>query len=377
MSIATCNVILWKLGNQGPSFACRIFQAGGKRVVNNFHRGRCKLRKNIANVWHPLCNLQCFSVVTVASQVAIKIASCNMALGKTMRGHRVLSEYPYTGRQSWERECSELIPRVHGHVCQRMVARWNSGIIEKYLCLEVEWKAMICGINISGNQQLAKEPEVSEDDFIGRNFERNCSIFNQACVKFAINNICVCCAMLCGHPLPLPSPRDARFARWVFLPIPHLGAWSQASHKMATALIAEQGAAEVSLATTHRILIHFIPSMSPRDNWSSWDNNQQLTLTCQSSLKNSLTCHQAFANCLSYSIGNIYIYISFWTWQMHSSFPSRTSAAVRWLYSWRNSWWDLGSSRLPCLPTQSRYLCRLVDCPERADEHHQWLRCLF
>ena len=27
-----------------------IFQAGGKRVVNNFHRGRCKLRKNIANV---------------------------------------------------------------------------------------------------------------------------------------------------------------------------------------------------------------------------------------------------------------------------------------------------------------------------------------
>ena len=50
MSTAICNAILRKLGNQGPSFASRIFQAGGKRVVNNFHRGRCKLRKNIANV---------------------------------------------------------------------------------------------------------------------------------------------------------------------------------------------------------------------------------------------------------------------------------------------------------------------------------------
>ena len=80
MSIATCHAILWKLGNQSPSFARRRFQAGGERVVNNFQRGHCKLRRNIANVWHPLCNLQCFSVVIVARQVARKIASCNMAL---------------------------------------------------------------------------------------------------------------------------------------------------------------------------------------------------------------------------------------------------------------------------------------------------------
>ena len=46
----------------------------------SFPAGGCKLRKNIANVWHPLCNLQCFSVVIVARQVARKIASCNMAL---------------------------------------------------------------------------------------------------------------------------------------------------------------------------------------------------------------------------------------------------------------------------------------------------------
>ena len=39
-----------QLGNQSPSFAPRRFQAGGKRVVNNFHPGRFKLRKNIANV---------------------------------------------------------------------------------------------------------------------------------------------------------------------------------------------------------------------------------------------------------------------------------------------------------------------------------------
>ena len=80
MSIEICNAILWKLGNQNPSFTRKRFQDGGERVVNNFHRGRCKLRKNIANVWHPLCKLQCFSVVIVARQVARKIASCNMAL---------------------------------------------------------------------------------------------------------------------------------------------------------------------------------------------------------------------------------------------------------------------------------------------------------
>ena len=79
MSIATFHAILWKLGNQSPSFARRRFQAGRERVVNNFQRGHCKLRRNIANVWHPLCNLQCFSVVIVARQVARRIASCNMA----------------------------------------------------------------------------------------------------------------------------------------------------------------------------------------------------------------------------------------------------------------------------------------------------------
>ena len=31
ISIATCNAILWKLGNQSPSFARRRFQAGGER----------------------------------------------------------------------------------------------------------------------------------------------------------------------------------------------------------------------------------------------------------------------------------------------------------------------------------------------------------
>ena len=41
-----------------------------------FQRPRCKLQKKIANVWHPLWNLQCFSDV-VALQVARKIASCN------------------------------------------------------------------------------------------------------------------------------------------------------------------------------------------------------------------------------------------------------------------------------------------------------------
>ena len=79
MSIATCQAILWKLGNQSPSFARRRFQAGGERVVNSFQWGHCKLRRNIANVWHPHCNLQCFSAVIVARQVARKIASCNMA----------------------------------------------------------------------------------------------------------------------------------------------------------------------------------------------------------------------------------------------------------------------------------------------------------
>ena len=74
MSIATCNAILWKLGNQSLSFCRKRFQAG-VRDVNNFQRERCKLRKNIGNVWHPFCNLQCFLVVIVAR----KISSCNMA----------------------------------------------------------------------------------------------------------------------------------------------------------------------------------------------------------------------------------------------------------------------------------------------------------
>ena len=38
-----------------------------ERVVNNFLRVSCKLQKNSVNVLHPLCNLQCFSVVIVAS----------------------------------------------------------------------------------------------------------------------------------------------------------------------------------------------------------------------------------------------------------------------------------------------------------------------
>ena len=45
MSIETCMAILWKLGNESPSFARRRFQAGGERVVNNFHRGSCKFQK--------------------------------------------------------------------------------------------------------------------------------------------------------------------------------------------------------------------------------------------------------------------------------------------------------------------------------------------
>ena len=59
MSIATCNAILWKLGNQSTSSARKRFQAGGERVVNNFQLERCKLRKNIANVWHRTPSATC------------------------------------------------------------------------------------------------------------------------------------------------------------------------------------------------------------------------------------------------------------------------------------------------------------------------------
>ena len=52
----------------------RRFQDGGRR------KAHCKLRKNNANVWHLLCNLQCFSGVIVALQAAREIASCNMAV---------------------------------------------------------------------------------------------------------------------------------------------------------------------------------------------------------------------------------------------------------------------------------------------------------
>ena len=72
-----CNFV--KIRQSKPVFCSQEISSWRERVVNNFQRGRCKLRTNIANVWHPLCNLQCFSVVIVARQVARKITSCNMA----------------------------------------------------------------------------------------------------------------------------------------------------------------------------------------------------------------------------------------------------------------------------------------------------------
>ena len=60
MSTATCNAILRKLGNQSPSFARRRFQAGGERIVNNFQRGRCKLRKKYCERVTPPLQLAMF-----------------------------------------------------------------------------------------------------------------------------------------------------------------------------------------------------------------------------------------------------------------------------------------------------------------------------
>ena len=80
MSIVTCNAILLKLANQRVFYSQEISLklAAEERVVSNFQRARCQLRKNIANVSHPLCNLHCFSVVIVTFQDARRLALCNM-----------------------------------------------------------------------------------------------------------------------------------------------------------------------------------------------------------------------------------------------------------------------------------------------------------
>ena len=75
MSIATCNTILCKIRQLEPVFCSQEFSSWRRKSCKQFPAG--------ANVWDPLCNLQCFSVVIVVRQVARKIASCNMALTNT------------------------------------------------------------------------------------------------------------------------------------------------------------------------------------------------------------------------------------------------------------------------------------------------------
>ena len=69
-----------KIRQSKPVFCSQEISGWRRKSCKQYPAGGCKLRKNIANVWHPLCNLQCFSVVIVARQVARKIASCNIAL---------------------------------------------------------------------------------------------------------------------------------------------------------------------------------------------------------------------------------------------------------------------------------------------------------
>ena len=91
MSIVTCNAILWKWVIQRASFApCKRFQDGGRRHSWSFPVGTLQSCEEM--LWHPLCNLKCFHYVfvIVATQVARKIAPCDMAFWCTATLHRVL-----------------------------------------------------------------------------------------------------------------------------------------------------------------------------------------------------------------------------------------------------------------------------------------------
>ena len=76
MSIATCNAIC----ENEPIRACllrlaRDFKMSTVGRVEHFHWARCRLRSNVANVWHPLCNFHCFAFVIVAVKVSRKNCS--------------------------------------------------------------------------------------------------------------------------------------------------------------------------------------------------------------------------------------------------------------------------------------------------------------
>ena len=71
MSIVTCNAIVWKWASQSASFARGWFQAGDRRKnCKQFPPGALQVAKKYRERVTPLCNLQCFSVIIVALQVA-------------------------------------------------------------------------------------------------------------------------------------------------------------------------------------------------------------------------------------------------------------------------------------------------------------------
>ena len=83
LQLATQQTLRCKLQEKNsrvtPYFATAIVALRVARKVERPSTFR-DVARQVANVWHPLCNLKGFLFVIVASRVVRKVASCNMAL---------------------------------------------------------------------------------------------------------------------------------------------------------------------------------------------------------------------------------------------------------------------------------------------------------